>query len=198
MTISPYVPDKSTFSFIVRIFRFLANSSLMSRHFSMTASIVCRSFSSPTLLMLTYLWIVLFYILTDAKSSEDHILGFFSKVDLSSNLATFANCKSRKKCHMTVTTLLVSWRYLSIRGKVMACSWLNSVCLSAVVSSADCSDMVPIFYCRLWTFTKSRQSWYTRTAFIWPWTSELPCLLGLYPNSILQVNVTYLNSLESV
>ena len=108
MTIPPYVPDNSTFSFIVRIFRSLANSSSMSRHFFMTASIVCHSFRVLLLLMLTYLRIVLFYILTDAKSSEDHILGFFSKVSLSSNLATFANSKSRKRCRMTVTTLLVS------------------------------------------------------------------------------------------
>ena len=41
-----YVADKSTFSFIVRIFRSLANSSSMSRHFSMTANIVCYSFAS--------------------------------------------------------------------------------------------------------------------------------------------------------
>jgi hypothetical protein len=89
MTILPYVADKSTLSFIARIFRSLENSLSMSRHFFMTANIVCHSFRALLMLMLTYLQIVLFYILTDAKSSEDHILGFFSKVDLSSNLATF-------------------------------------------------------------------------------------------------------------
>ena len=108
----------------------------------MTANIVCYS-SEPccSLLILTYLRKVLFYILTDAKSSEDHILGFFSKVDLLQPWEPFADDMSRKRYHMTVITLLVSWRCPSIREKAMVCSWLNSVCLSFWLSD-DWSDMI--------------------------------------------------------
>ena len=66
-------------SYIARISRYLESCSLTSRPCFSTAIIVSVQLESVS--RSTYIWVVLFYIFTDADSQRDHVLGFFSKVN---------------------------------------------------------------------------------------------------------------------
>lgn len=73
------------------------------KHYSMIVNVVSRIFTKGSFL--------------DTRSSKDHVLGFFSKIDFSSNLGSLAIHESRKKSYMTVITL-----DHDVAGKIMACS----------------------------------------------------------------------------
>lgn len=143
-------------------------------------------FLSPISILTIYA--VLFYILTNAKSTSDHIIGFFSKVGDSMFWSTWCWDYIQEKvsyddynlaCIMTLPPyqkqgfgmLLIEFSMSS--GSLLTLNgWHHSVIL------------------RLRAVATCWESGNTRTTFIRSWASQLHCILGGYFDSVPQVNLS--------
>lgn len=75
--------DSAVSSYTARTYHFLGSCSSTSRRSSSTATTVCRIHLRDMRRLTRPTFSVLFYILTDADSTRDHVLGFFSKEKVS-------------------------------------------------------------------------------------------------------------------